>query len=65
MQGLTRLLVSFRLWKDQRGQDLIEYAMIAGFIAVVSGVFMPAVTQDISTVFSKIASTMASAASTS
>jgi len=58
-------MFSLRIWSDQHGQDLIEYAMIAGFIAVVSGMFMPSVSQDISTVFSKVASTMSKAASTS
>jgi Flp pilus assembly pilin Flp len=39
--------------------------MIAGFIAVVSGMFMPSISQDISTVYSKVASTMTTAAATS
>ena len=25
------------LWKDDRGQDLIEYALMAGFVAVAAG----------------------------
>jgi Flp pilus assembly pilin Flp len=58
-------LISLRIWSDQHGQDLIEYAMIAGFIAVVSGMFMPNVSQDVSMVYSKIASTMTSSAATS
>ena len=47
-----------QLLADQRGQDLIDYAMIAGFIAVVTGMFMPTVSKDISTVFSLIAGTI-------
>jgi Flp pilus assembly pilin Flp len=39
--------------------------MIAGFIAVVSGMFMPNVSEDVSMVYSKIASTMTSSAATS
>jgi Flp pilus assembly pilin Flp len=58
-------LIRVQIWNDQHGQDLIEYAMIAGFIAVVSGMFMPNISQDVSTVFSKIASTMTSSAATS
>lgn len=65
MQIMWRLLFGFRLWKDQRGQDLIEYAMIGGFIAVVSGMFMPNISNDLSMVFSKVASTVTGAASTS
>jgi len=65
MQRIWQMMVSLRIWRDQHGQDLIEYAMIAGFIAVVSGMFLPSITQDISTVFSKVASTMTKAAATS
>ena len=39
--------------------------LFAGFIAVVSGMFMPNISQDVSMVFSKIASTMTSSAATS
>jgi Flp pilus assembly pilin Flp len=65
MQKMRRFLVGSRIWRDQRGQDLIDYAMIAGFIAVVSGMFMPNISKDVSMVFSKIASTMTSSAATS
>ena len=30
------------LWRDQRGQDLIEYALLAGFLAVAVGAVFPA-----------------------
>lgn len=65
MRKMYNSLISLRIWSDQHGQDLIEYAMIAGFIAVVSGMFMPNVSKDVSMVFSKIASTMTSSAATS
>jgi Flp pilus assembly pilin Flp len=26
-----------RIWNDERGQDLIEYALMAGFVAVAAG----------------------------
>ena len=51
------------LRKDNRGQDLIEYALMAGFVAVAAGAIMPGVATSISTIFSKVASTMSSAAS--
>ena len=65
MQKMWHLLIGLRIWSDQHGQDLIEYAMIAGFIAVVSGMFMPNVSNDVSVLYSKIASTMRSSAATS
>jgi pilus assembly protein Flp/PilA len=49
--------------KDDQGQDLIEYALMAGFIAVAAGALMPNISNSISTVFSKISSLMTSAAS--
>ena len=44
-------------WTDRQGQDLIEYALIAGLVAVVvAGFLPPAVMPAISTIFSKIVS---------
>jgi pilus assembly protein Flp/PilA len=54
-----------RLIEDSNGQDLIEYALMAGFVAVAAGAIMPHVSTSISTIFSKIASTMTQAASQS
>ena len=47
-----------KLWKDDRGQDLIEYALMAGFVAVAAGAIMPTVSQNISEIFSKVSSVM-------
>ena len=52
-----------RIWFDNRGQDLIEYALMAGFVAVAAGAIMPGVATSISKIFSKVSSVM-SAAST-
>ncbi|HMD49784.1 MAG TPA: Flp family type IVb pilin [Bryobacteraceae bacterium] len=54
-----------RLLKNRKGQDLIEYALMAGFVAVAAGAVMPTVSGSISTIFSKVASVMAAAASQS
>jgi Flp pilus assembly pilin Flp len=43
------------------GQDLIEYALVAGFVAVSAGALMPAVATSISKIFSKVASVLSSA----
>jgi pilus assembly protein Flp/PilA len=45
-------------WRDTRGQDLIEYALMAGFVAVAAGAVMPTVSTSISTIFSKIGSVL-------
>jgi len=57
------LLFLIRAWRDRRGQDLIEYALMAGFVAVAAGAIMPNVASSISVIFSQISSVM-SAAST-
>ena len=55
------LVWKMRIWKDTRGQDLIEYALMAGFVAVAAGAIMPNVATSISQIFSKVASVMTAA----
>ncbi len=55
---MRRLLLL--LLRDQRGQDLIEYALLAATIAiVVAGFLPPAIMPSVSTIFSKVTSSMA------
>ncbi len=63
MKRLIAVFVRFQIWKDNRGQDLIEYALMAGFVAVSAGALMPSISTSISTVFSKVGSVMTGAAS--
>jgi len=53
------------LLRNKKGQDLIEYALMAGFVAVAAGAIMPGVATSISTIFSKVASVLAEAANAS
>ena len=53
--------IVLNIWKDDRGQDLIEYALMAGFVAVAAGAIMPTVSDNISQIFSKVSSVMAAA----
>ena len=39
---------------DDRAQDMVEYALLAGFIAVAAGATLPPVAAAISTIFSKM-----------
>lgn len=61
---MKKLLLKLKIWHDTKGQDLIEYALMAGFVAVAAGAIMPTVSGSISTVFSKINSVMTAAAAT-
>jgi pilus assembly protein Flp/PilA len=53
----------FLLWNDTRGQDLIEYALTAGFVAVAVGVVMPNMALQIFTIFTKASSLLLTASS--
>lgn len=61
-QFIWRTLLRLRIFHDTRGQDLIEYALMAGFVAVAAGALMPNIASSISTVFSDIGSVMSAAA---
>jgi len=63
MTRITNLVLKLKVLKDTRGQDLIEYALMAGFVAVAAGAVMPTVSTSISTIFSKISSVMRQATS--
>jgi pilus assembly protein Flp/PilA len=63
MQKLKNLVWTVRIIRDTKGQDLVEYALMAGFVAVAAGAIMPSVATSISTIFSQVASVMTGAAS--
>ena len=46
---------------ENHGQDMIEYALMAGFLAVAAAVFMPTFTSSIAGVFTRIGTTLAGA----
>ena len=56
---MKKLILKLRVLKNTSGQDLIEYALMAGFVAVAAGAIMPGIASSISTIFSKVASVMA------
>lgn len=62
MLNVLSLVGALRLWRDNRGQDLIEYALMAGFVAVAAGAVMPNISTQISTIFSAVNSLMVQAA---
>jgi Flp pilus assembly pilin Flp len=48
---------ALRLWNDRRGQDMIEYALLAAAIAiVVAGFLPPTIMPTVSSIFSRIVS---------
>lgn len=62
MKKINTMLLKLRIMKDTRGQDLIEYALMAGFVAVAAGAIVPQVAANISTIFQKVNSVVSGAA---
>ena len=48
-------------WKDTQGQDLVEYALAAGMVAVAAVAAMPSLSATVNNVFTKIGSIIDSA----
>lgn len=60
---LIRLTIRLRgLIEKNEGQDLVEYALLAGFVAVAAGALLPAISTSISTIFSRMGSVLTAAA---
>ena len=57
------LLSKFR--SASRGQDLIEYALMVGFLAVAAGAVLPGAASSIGALFSQVGSAMTSSADSS
>lgn len=56
MKQLQERILKLKVWKDTGGQDLVEYALAAGLVAVAAVACMPTLSGTVSTVFSKIGS---------
>jgi len=53
--------ILWALCRDQRGQDLVEYALMAGFVAVAAGALFPDLSGSMSTIYSRLASKLVEA----
>ena len=62
MKKLNTLIWKLRIMRDTRGQDLIEYALMAGFVAVAAGAIVPGVATSIKTIFGRVNSVLSSSA---
>ena len=56
MTQFTKHVLRLQVWRDTTGQDLVEYALAAGMVAVAAIAGMPTLHTTVSTVFSKIGS---------
>ena len=51
---IWKRILELAIWKDQHGQDMVEYALMAGFITIAAGAAFPPVGNQISTIFSRL-----------
>ena len=51
-----------RLVRETRGQDMVEYALLAGFLAVAAGATLPGVSESIGTIFERTGEVLQEAA---
>ena len=61
MYRLKNLVCQCKIWSDSTGQDLIEYALMAGFVAVAAGAVFPPAANSISQIFSRVGSVLSQA----
>jgi pilus assembly protein Flp/PilA len=54
MTKIIEASLKLKIWKDTQGQDLMEYALMAGFLAAASGFTLPQIAAGISTVLTSV-----------
>jgi pilus assembly protein Flp/PilA len=54
MNWLRKKVLQLSVWKDTSGQDLVEYALAAGMVAVAAVACMPSLSSTVNDVFTKI-----------
>jgi Flp pilus assembly pilin Flp len=59
MTKMINTFLKLKIWKDTHGQDLTEYALMAGFLAAASGFTLPQLASSISNVLSTVVAILA------
>lgn len=57
-------ILNLKLWNDTGGQDMLEYGLYAAAVCLLYAAVSPSVAVSVSTIFSKIATNVAAAATT-
>ena len=61
LMRLQRIVVGF-LRDREEAQDLVEYALLAGLVAVASGLFAPELSESMRSIYSRLAVKLGEAA---
>ena len=56
MNTVVDWLLRWTIWNDSHGQDLVEYALLAGLVAVASGLFLPGMEDSMGAIYSRMKS---------
>ncbi len=54
MTALVNGIWKLKIWKETRGQDLVEFALIGGFVALAGAAVFPAIGDGVGGVFNKV-----------
>jgi pilus assembly protein Flp/PilA len=54
MNWLNNRILKLQVWSDTHGQDLVEYALAAGMVAVAAVACMPSLSTTVNNVFTRI-----------
>lgn len=54
LSSIRRLLLTIRIARDLHGQDLIEYALLAGLLATAGAAVLPEVSDSVWLVFRRV-----------
>ena len=62
-EKFNRMICRIRMIVDDvEGQDMVEYALLAGFVVVAAGALLPSISTSVSTIFSRMGSVLTAAA---
>ena len=64
MTKIINSSLKLKIWKDTNGQDLTEYALMAGFLAAASGFTLPQVAIGLSHALSSVVAVLGSSGPT-
>jgi len=64
MTQLWNSILKLKIWSDSRGQDMVEYALAAGFVAGAAVAVSPALGSSLINIFGKVALTLQSTGGT-
>ncbi len=60
--GVIHRICRLAIWENRQGQDFVEYALLAGLVAVASGLFLPGLSESMCEIYTELESRLEEAA---